>query len=308
MQLPSPPPTQKIDFSVDSFSKYLSLAFKLSTFLGGLCFVLYCQRLNYFPSGVTVGDSLLFIIFAASFGLVYGFINLGLLSVGVCGMYWLKRLSQLIDELLKKDRSPKTRAGTHKLVLFIKPEPIHYPLALVGIFFIPLMYQLDPSAITLISLLATTIFQAMLWGGYKDQRFSVSRILLPSTDELSIAQQEDHNKKMRWLFLGMIAVMPLFFSGVTGRILDGGMKFAHLSAGLSYVLVKPPYDQAIPVAYQDQKPTFTEPGYKSFKNIDVMLTGIGQKTVIQFIPKQGATPKPISIPNDHIKVFPDHAQ
>ena len=117
MQLPSPPP-QKIDFSADGFSKYLSLAFRLSTFLGGLCFVLYCQRLNYFPSGVTVGDSLLFIIFAASFGLVYGFINLGLLSVGVCGMYWLKLLFQPVNGLLKKYRPPQNRTRTHELMWF----------------------------------------------------------------------------------------------------------------------------------------------------------------------------------------------
>lgn len=307
MQLPSPPP-QKIDFSADGFSKYLSLAFKLSTFLGGLCFVLYCQRLNYFPSGVTVGDSLLFIIFAASFGLVYGFINLGLLSFGVCGVYWLKLLFRPANGLLKKYRSPQNRARTHELILFVKPEPIHYLLALIGIVFISLMYCLDHSAFTLLNLLATILFQSMLWGLYNDKRLRVSRILLPSSNELSMAQQEDHNRKMRWLFLGLIALMPLFFSGVAGRILDGGMKFAHLSAGPSYVLVKPPYDQAIPVAYLDQKPTFTESGYKSFKNIDVMLTGIGQKTVIQFIPKQGAKPQPLAIPNDHIMVFPNLAQ
>ncbi|HGW3736367.1 TPA: hypothetical protein ACNH0K_002434 [Acinetobacter baumannii] len=40
----------------------------------------------------------------------------------------------------------------------------------------------------------------------------------------------------------------------------------------------------------------------------MMLTGIGQKTVIQFIPKQGATPQPLAVPNDHIKVFPDFTQ
>lgn len=304
MQLPSPPP-QKIDFSADGSSKYLSLAFKVSTFLGGLCFVLYCHRLNYFPSGVTVGDSLLFIIFAASFGLVYGFVTLGLLSVGVCGMYWLKRLVKPVHGWLKKYIPSKNRAGTPELILFVKPEPLHYLLALFGAMFIYLMYKVEPSAFILINLLATTIFQAMLWSGYNDNRVIVSRILLPSTNERSIAQQEDHSRKMRWLFLGLIAVMPLFFSGVAGRILDGGMKFAHLSAGPSYVLLKPPYDQAIPAAYQDQKPIFTESGYKSFKNIDVMLTGIGQKTVIQFIPKPGTQAKPLAIPNDQIKVFPD---
>lgn len=304
MQLPSPPP-QKIDFSADGFSKYLSLAFKVSTFLGGLCFVLYCHRLNYFPSGVTVGDSLLFIIFAASFGLVYGFVTLGLLSVGVCGMYWLKPLFNPLLRWLKKNKPSKSRAGTHELILFVKPEPLHYLLALFGVVFIWLMYQIEPSVFILISLLATTIFQAILWSGYNDNRLIVSRILLPSTSELAIAQQEDHSRKMRWLFLGIIAIMPLFFSGVAGRILDGGMKFAHLSSGPSYVLIKPPYDQAIPTAYLDQKSIFTESGYKSFKNIDVMLTGIGQKTVIQFIPKQGAQAKPLAIPNDHIKVFPD---
>ncbi|HGO9979486.1 TPA: hypothetical protein ACLEL0_000839 [Acinetobacter baumannii] len=306
MQLPSSP--KKNDFDVETFSKYLSLAFKLSTFLGGLCFVVYCQRLNYFPSGVTVGDSLLFIIFAASFGLVYGFINMGLLSVGVCLMFLLKLLFKPVHGFLKKNIPWKNRAGTYEIILFVRPEPIHYILSIIGMVFIYLMYNLDHSAFTVLNLLATILFQAIFWGAYNDKRLRVCHILLPSTNELSIAQQGEHNKKMRWLFLGMIVIAPLLFSGVAGRILDGGMRLAHLSSGPSYVLIKPPYDKAISLSYLDQKPIFTETGYKSFKKIDVMLTGIGQKTVIQFIPKQGANPQPLAVPNDHIKVFPDFTQ
>lgn len=60
-------PQSKMDMTVDSFSKYLSLAFKLSTFLGGLYFVLYCLHLDYFPTGISIGDSIFFYHFCCVF-------------------------------------------------------------------------------------------------------------------------------------------------------------------------------------------------------------------------------------------------
>ncbi|ENW93052.1 hypothetical protein [Acinetobacter dispersus] len=294
-------PPNKIDSNVDSFSKALTLGFKLSTFLGGFCFVLYCQRLNYFPVGVTVGDSLLFLIFAASFGLVYGFIVLGLLSFGICWTYWLNPVFKYFHKYYKAHKLKKNNIEVPDPIAFVKPQSIHIMFAFFGGFFIFLMYKTDPSA--LFNLIATTFILSVIWGAHQDIRLNRS-IFLPSAKEVTSTQRYDKTKKTKWLFIGLIIFIPLFFSGVSGQLLDAGMRFSNLNAGMSYILVKPPYDKAIPAHYQDKQPIYTEQGFTTFKNIEVVLTGIGQKTVVQFTLKPNMKPQTLAIPNDKIIVIP----
>lgn len=296
-------PQNKIDSTVDSFSKILTLGFKLSTFLGGFCFVLYCQRLNYFPVGVTIGDSLLFLIFAASFGLVYSFIVFSLLSFGLCWAYWLNPIFKYFHQHYKKYKARNTNTEVPDPIPFVKPELIHFFFAIFGGIFIFLMYKLDSSVLP--NLLATTFILSVIWGAHQDHKPNVS-IFLPSADDTQNYIHIDKAKKIKWLLLGLIVLLPLFFSGVSGRLLDAGMKFSNLSTGTSYILVKPPYDKAIPVRHIDKKPIYTESGFTTFKNIEVMLTGIGQKTVVQFMLNPNTKPQTLAIPNDKIIVLPQN--
>ena len=52
------------------------------------------------------------------------------------------------------------------------------------------------------------------------------------------------------------------------------------------------------------EPQYTESGYTTFKDINVLLTGVGQKTIIQFLPKKGRLPQTFEIPNDKIIIVP----
>ncbi len=297
----NPPDQTKLGLQVDSISKYLSLLFKLSTLLGAFCFVLYCYRLNYFPTGVTIGDSLLFIIFAASFSLVYGFIIISLLSLGICVFYLLNPINKWIHRHIKEYKLRKTGVEIPAPIQFIKPELPHYFLALFGIYFILLMYELEP--FVCLNLIATTFFLSVLWAAYHDNRLKPINFI-QSNNELSDSQREENIKKTKMLFLTFIIFIPLLIGGISGRILDAGMKFSNLNIGESTVLIKPPYDKAIPAIYKDTQPIYTEDGYTSFKNLKVKLLGIGQKTVIEFsIPKE-KKPQTLAIPNDRIIVLP----
>lgn len=51
-------------------------------------------------------------------------------------------------------------------------------------------------------------------------------------------------------------------------------------------------------------PKYTESGYTTFKDINVKLAGIGQKTIIQFSSQNGKPAQPFEIPNDKIIVVP----
>lgn len=297
------PNSTELNQQAEAFSKYLSLLFKVGTFVGALCFTLYCHNLNYFPTGVTISDSLVFIIFAVSFCLIYGFMIVCLLSLGVCITYVLKPLFKFIHKYYKQYKLNKGALEVPVPIEFVKPELIHVFLAGFGVLFIYLMYKSDSDPTVLLSLLATTFFLSVLWSGYHDNRLPP---INSSQEENSppVPQPHENAKKTKWTLLALIFIIPLLFSGVSGRVLDAGMRFSNLNMGVSSVLVKPPYDKAIPKKYKDEHPVYAEEGFVAFKDIDVKLSGIGQKTVIQFMPVKATKPQNLAIPNDRIIVLP----
>ncbi|EXB30050.1 hypothetical protein ABFP00_17045 [Acinetobacter baumannii] len=302
----TPNPTE-LNQQTEALSKYLSLLFKIGTFLGALCFTLYCHNLNYFPTGVTISDSLLFIIFAGSFCLIYGFMIICLLSLGVCMTYVLKPLFKFIHKHYKRYKLNKGTSEVPDPIEFVKPEIIHIVLAVLGVLFIYLMHKSDSDPTVLWSLLATTFFLSVIWAGYHDNRLTAINFS-EEENTPSNAQQHENAKKTKWTLLTLIFIVPLLFSGVSGRVLDAGMRFSNLNIGVSSVLVKPPYDKAIPEKYKDRHPVYAEEGFIAFKDIDVKLSGIGQKTVIQFMPLAGTKPQTLAIPNDRIIVLPPAPQ
>jgi len=64
----------------------------------------------------------------------------------------------------------------------------------------------------------------------------------------------------------------------------------------------------IDIILKDEHPVYAEEEFIAFKNIDVKLSGIGQKTVIQFMPLAGTKPQTLAIPNDRIIVLPTAPQ
>lgn len=292
-----------LNVQAETFSNYLSLFFKLGTFLGALCFTLYCYKLNYFPTGITISDSLLFIIFAGSFCLIYGFIVLCLSSLGICITYFLKPVFKFTHQHYKQYKLNKGILEIPDPIEFIKPKIIHFILAILGIAFIDLMYKLNSDLTVMLSLLSTTFFLSILWSGYQNNRQNLNKVNQQDSP-FSITKQEKESKDNEWVLLGLMCIIPLFFSGVSGNVLDAGMRFSNLNIGTSYILVKSPYDKVIPKNYQVKEPIYFEKGFTEFENINVKLSGIGQKTVIQFISKGEKSPKSLAIPNDKIIVLP----
>ena len=57
----------------EAFTKLLTVGYLLFFALGGLVVLRYCLSIDYYPSGVGIGDSLFFISAAIMFFVVYGF-------------------------------------------------------------------------------------------------------------------------------------------------------------------------------------------------------------------------------------------
>jgi len=295
------PPQQQIDTILGTIIKASTFAIGFSTFLGSLIFVLYCLHLDYFPSGVTAGDSLIFIVLAACFGVLYGLVVTCLLSVGVCITYCFNPLLKPLGFLCRKLPFSRPANASLEPFRFVKPSIIHLMLFVFGIGLVlkfanqnwQLLFQLS-STILMISL-AWTLHQ-----NNELKRDALSNEPETRANGLKLKKLN----QLKYLLLGFIFVVPIVFGGIALNTLEGGMRLSNLQKRASYVLIQPPYSHFIPTGYKVTDPRYIEPGYTTFKDINVMLTGIGQKTIIQFSLGKGKPLQPFEIPNDKIIVIP----
>lgn len=296
------PPSQKVDTNLGTIIKASTFAIGLGSFLGCFIFVVYCLHLNYFPAGVSAGDSLIFIIIAVCFGFFYSIIAACLLSVGVCISYLiLNPLLRLLGFLRRKLPFLQRTTTPLEPFRFVKPNAIHWMLSLFGVMFIAAFINQDKTIS--MNLISSVLLLSVLWTLLQDNAAKRYALLNePETRENCL--KLTNLNRVKYLFSGCIFIFPILFGGIAVNTLEGSMRFSNLQKSDSYILVQPPYSRFIPEDYKVTDSKYIESGYTTFKDINVMLTGIGQKTIIQFSPKKGDSLQPFEIPNDKIIIIP----
>jgi len=296
------PPSQQIDTNLGTILKASTVVIGLGTFLGCVIFVVYCLHLNYFPAGVSAGDSLIFMIIAVCFGFFYSILTACLLSVGVCISYLIFNPLLILSRFVRRKLSLlQTTTSSLEPFRFVKPNAIHLILCLFGIMFIgAFIYQDKTISINLIS---CVFLLSLLWTLLQDNAAKRCALLNePQTRENCL--NLTNLNRVKYLFSGCIFIFPVLFGGIGVNTMEGSMRFSNLQKRDSYLLIQPPYSRFIPETYKVTDPKYTEPGYTTFKDINVKLAGVGQKTIIEFSSKNGNPPQPFEIPNDKIIIVP----
>lgn len=296
------PTSQQIDTNLGTILKASTVAIGLGTFLGCCIFVAYCLHLNYFPTGVSAGDSLIFIIIAVCFGFFYSIITACLLSVGVCISYLiLNPLLKLSRFIRRKFSLLQTTASSLEPFWFAKPNAIHWMLCLLGIMFMGGFIHQDKTIS--INLTLSVLLLSVLWTCLQDNETKRYTLLNePQTRENCL--KLTNLNRIKYLFAGCIFIFPILFGGIGVNTMEGSMRFSNLQKRDTYILVQPPHSLFIPERYKVTDPKYTEPGYTTFKGISIKLAGVGQKTVIKFDSEKGNVPQTFEIPNDKITIVP----
>ena len=103
------------------------------------------------------------------------------------------------------------------------------------------------------------------------------------------------------LSLIAIFITPLLVGGVSGVLMEGVMRFSSIKKGPSYVMLRTPYSNFIPSNFQ-AKQSPQVPEYTTFESVDVLFSGMGQKSLIEF--KVDKKTQRLEIPNESMLVVP----
>ncbi|MDZ7320155.1 hypothetical protein N4G41_00715 [Kosakonia sacchari] len=264
---------------LDIANNLLNLIFKLGVALGGGVFVLYCWRIGYFPQDVSVGDGLLLILLAVTFGGFYLFFVASLVCLGITlRRVWqeLQRLYSFSVNIFNK-RTGKNITYTPSAIERMHPELLIF--AAFGLFFVIGFGISD--IITSATLLLCAWFSALMWRDYQQnaQNIFMLKHREPLTDdELKRLKKLSSNQPF---FIAILLILPLVIGGVTGKLLDGTMRLANIRTEAAVVHIKEPYAKyAEEYGLKGEKSNLgTE--YSKFSNVSILFNGFGKNVVME---------------------------
>lgn len=294
---------KNIGSSIDLLSRAFSFLFKVGLLLGGSCLILYCYRLNYFPAGLSVGDGFLLIALAASFGFVYGLFVVSLSALGLWFTPILRSIQNLVFWLRR--RCKKSVAGEH--LDLVRPDMNALVFGGVGVLFILVLAQVEPSAAW--TLPATAFVLGIVLATYQRAAARLAQIsfeeamdiIIPPRSPQLMRPDKERLRIVRFLSPIAIFTLPLLVGGVSGVLLDSAMHLAKIKKDASHVMLKEPYSQFVPEQLKADK-WVSVADYTTFESVDVVFSGVGQKTVIEF--QAGDGYQRLAVPNDEIIVIP----
>ncbi len=271
--------------NIDKFNGVASLLAKCLLGVGVLVVLIYCMRIGFFPVGLTLSDSLVFIFLAIGFGVLYLF----WISLGFFIIYG----GHLAHEEYKKVKERKAielegRALTADEEVELKYDYSVWLMPIASLFFVAIL--------VLLAIFFEDVFVIIIPLASGFMLFLVTikwTPLDPSSDPVHIQQREN----VRWFILAMaLAVAPLMAMSFINALIDVNMKkLGFRQESVSLVLSDENYKTLTTAARTLGLQVLGCPGDSGDNNIvhnvNVLWNGFGERTLIEIVgPKTSGEP------------------
>lgn len=258
---------EQLDKPLDAVLKMAKLFFYAGIALGVVLLLRYCGSIGYYPSNVSVGDSIVFIATSLSFSLGY----LLIVAMFLCSGVALSPLAKIIQHcfifLYARTKNLEVKP---KLIIFPDLRFHHVMIILLGfIMLLAIALAFYKNPFNGWGLLATSVLMTLFYGLWNT---------LPNIED-----QKGTNSGIKvkvWLAIAIFSI-PLF----VGKVHDKGLKWAMTAIGIriegATVQLTDNYAQIFeqngiePEKKNGKKLT----GY--YTNANILFNGVGTNNVIE---------------------------
>ena len=264
---------QNLEKQLEIIPKILKVALQLGIGVGALIIIIYSGKVGYYPNGLTIGDGLLFIAVALSFGLSYSIVVLILYCTAVLlTPFW--RVGQFILLQIYK-LWLKIKGSTHQ------PEEFKFPpltsvsvgiafIGFIGLVIIFLSYNNDPE---------------VFWGSMSSVLLiAVCYLLYNSLDtsEDDTESQKKSKKKGQLIFIFAIYLIPIVFGKFQGNVLDQTMRLIGVRSDSAIVQ----FDKDYQLFVNELLKAKSQKTYEA----KILYNGLGSSSVIEINDKRFVVP------------------
>ncbi|WP_085633458.1 hypothetical protein [Pseudomonas sp. R16(2017)] len=283
---------------IDTAMKLLSLSAKVGLLVGGGSIVGYLLMNGHYPQGVSLGDGLLFLVSAFSFGIVCLYFSISITAVGIL-------LSPILAPAVRLAVRVVNRFKEQKITSPVTQQKIGFPAVFFGICGLAIIYFLARrSLIDHLPLIVLPVFQCVMYAALVEQNEKMRLAKLQAESDPQETTDLHPIRKSRAILAGIILIVPILMGGVTSDLLQLAMSFAKIRIDHATILVKAPYANLLPNPKESKIDNF-----KTFEKATVIFRGVGNTTLIEMRTPDTATR--LEIPNDSIiiertaKIAPD---
>jgi OOP family OmpA-OmpF porin len=247
---------------LDNLENYGALTVKLIIALGVIVVFSYCAfQINFFPTGLTIGDSLVFIFIALGFGVFY--------------LFWLLLAYTAVYSLAYFKINKSAFCSSESLLMFF-----------LGIFIIALLGIYIYWVGDFMSILAPLMSGSLL----------IITTSFWNTEKGTLSDEEYSTKKKRRIQIGIFAVLivPLIAVSAISEFVNGSIRILGIQQKhKSIVLDKNNFKVIQDVAKELNLPIYgcVTNGKQSniVHNFNILWHGLGERSLVEvLIPKEGA--------------------
>ncbi len=291
-----------MDKKLETFSKALSLLFKIGITTGVAVMIFYSWGIGYTPRDITFGDGLMFIMFAMSFGIVYLFFIVSLTNLGRVVWYAIQRtIDYFVKRFKLSTKMPeKIKDSFSKLRIETPSLWISVVFAILGVV---LILGLGFGSTTWVMWAVLAFALAAFWSGYLKnvQQLSADKENAPS-ENLNKSTQINKVNKYPLLWIVLILIVPIALGqGITSTLITASMDLVNVRENNVTVHIKAPYDKYVLEYGAKSKPSRFGPDYIELDNVLVLFHGFGKDVVIRV--NKANDQESLAIPSDHIFVI-----
>lgn len=267
----------------------------LGSILGGAVLIWYCSTINFFPSGLTLADTLIFIWLLVIFGLYYSAIVYAFFAVS---QFWVSLLSIPLNKLFRKklkDNNLQIPAPESKYNWF--------EICFVGILtntlvFGILLYQNRPIFNVICAILLMGFFYVLV------QNIPKINYGSKKTSDWSrepIGKQPDKPELVKLIFCLVIYLIPMVIAHIGGDIAKKSLETMGVrQLDVTISIQRKEYQPLLQSHYYDGLLSNLEcHEVCNIKNVDILFSNIGSNAKIRVSGEKGSAM--LVIPNSSIK-------
>jgi len=279
---------------IEVTSKIGGFIVKAATAVGALLLLIYCSRIGFYPSGVTLGDALLFVFFSLGFCFAYGTVFYMLFCLG-CLLTPFFRWAQRLMTFLNVARLSKKTVHSWQRVGHLTWDDLY--VVFPGIVMLIIVLIVGSEKWEMALGLASSAVAVFLWWTFvlkNPQIMDEPKIKLTIDSSLPDAEANSlsgYKRSVAWIIFLFIPIVV--FNGMLGLALDAAAKLIGVRA--EHVSVQIPKErvrlvqnlfQDLPAA-TNRFEVLTDANGAVLKGVDILFQGIGTRTLISIrLPKE----------------------
>lgn len=274
---------------LDKINELLKILFKANLIIGGLVMMSYYYLIGFFPYDLSIGDGLLFIGVAIAFG----FIDLLFTTLFSCVGFKLRGVILVITKAyLKFSKRNQSRDEIMSMVPNETGITIWIPALLGWLVMIKLSLHgnLLETFTALVILIFTSWFCSHCISSY---------LQIKEEESLSSEPINKNRRQLKTLYLLVLLLFPVFIEGVMSTMSTGTMRLMKIRQDNVTVHISNPYAQFAIEGGTKGEVSAMGSDYLKFENVDILYTGPGKNTVLQFTNRDKKNTKLI-IPTEKI--------